>query len=102
MTYPLWSTNQLAGSPAEQMTRAFLRVPLSIVAMPWAYGVQDLRLALEEEQMIPIADAQATRFLPGDFAHGCGVSLGACRPLVGLRLPKCEHRNRFGTAAAMP
>jgi hypothetical protein len=34
---PLWSANQLAGSPAEEMTRAFLWVPLIIVATPWKY-----------------------------------------------------------------
>jgi hypothetical protein len=38
VAYPLWSTNQLAGSPAEEMTHAFLWVILPIVAMPWAYA----------------------------------------------------------------
>jgi hypothetical protein len=38
VAYPLWSTNQLAGSPAEEMTRAFVWVILPIVAMPWAYA----------------------------------------------------------------
>jgi hypothetical protein len=38
VAYPLWSTNQLAGSPAEGMTRAFVWVVLPIVAMPWAYA----------------------------------------------------------------
>ena len=38
VAYPLWSTNQLAGSPAEGMTRAFLWVVLPIVAMPWGYA----------------------------------------------------------------
>ena len=40
VAYPLWSTNQLAGSPAEGMTAAFLWVLLPIVAMPWAYAVR--------------------------------------------------------------
>ncbi len=31
--YPLWSGNQLAGSPAEGMAKDFLRVTLPIVAM---------------------------------------------------------------------
>jgi hypothetical protein len=35
----LWSANQLAGSPAEEMTNAFLWVVLPIVAMPWKYAV---------------------------------------------------------------
>jgi hypothetical protein len=38
VAYPLWSTNQLKGSPAEEMTHAFLWVVLPIVAMPWAYA----------------------------------------------------------------
>ena len=38
VAYPLWSTNLLAGSPAEEMTYAFLWVILPIVAMPWAYA----------------------------------------------------------------
>jgi|SRR5437879_5341095 len=39
VAYPLWSANQLAGSPAEGMTKAFLWVVLPIVAMPWKYFV---------------------------------------------------------------
>jgi hypothetical protein len=38
VAYPLWSRNQLAGSPAEEMTYAFLWVILPIVAMPWTYA----------------------------------------------------------------
>ena len=38
VAYPLWSTNLLAGSPADGMTHAFLWVILPIVAMPWAYA----------------------------------------------------------------
>jgi len=38
VAYPLWSANQLAGSPAEEMTYAFVWVILPIVAMPWAYA----------------------------------------------------------------
>jgi len=38
VAYPLWSTNRLAGSPAEEMTYAFVWVILPIVAMPWAYA----------------------------------------------------------------
>ena len=37
VAYPLWSANALAGSPAEEMTKAFLWVILPIVAMPWRY-----------------------------------------------------------------
>ena len=38
VAYPLWSTKQLAGSPAEEMTYAFVWVILPIVAMPWSYA----------------------------------------------------------------
>jgi hypothetical protein len=38
VAYPLWSTDRLAGSPAEGMAQAFVWVILPIVAMPWAYA----------------------------------------------------------------
>jgi hypothetical protein len=38
VAYPLWSTNRLAGSPAAEMTYAFVWVILPIVAMPWGYA----------------------------------------------------------------
>jgi hypothetical protein len=38
VAYPLWAANRLAGSPAEEMTYAFLWVVLPIVAMPWKYA----------------------------------------------------------------
>ncbi len=38
VAYPLWSADRLAGSPAEEMTKAFLWVVLPIVAMPWKYA----------------------------------------------------------------
>lgn len=41
VAYPLWSANQLAGSPAEEMTKAFLWVVLPIVAMPWKYAFDE-------------------------------------------------------------
>jgi hypothetical protein len=37
VAYPLWLSNQLAGSPAEGMTFVFALVPLPIIAMPWKY-----------------------------------------------------------------
>jgi hypothetical protein len=39
VAYPLWKIGELAGSPAEGMTAAFLWVVLLIVAMPWRYFV---------------------------------------------------------------
>jgi hypothetical protein len=38
VAYPLWTGGRLAGSPAEEMTKAFLWVLLPIVAMPWGYA----------------------------------------------------------------
>jgi hypothetical protein len=37
VAYPLWSSAQLAGSPAEGLTYAFLWVVVPIVAMPWGH-----------------------------------------------------------------
>lgn len=37
VAYPLWKTNQLAGSPAEGLTNAFLWLPLPLLATPWPY-----------------------------------------------------------------
>jgi hypothetical protein len=37
VAYPLWSTGNLAGSPAEGTTAAFLWVMLPIIAVPWGY-----------------------------------------------------------------
>jgi hypothetical protein len=34
---PLWSAHQLAGSPAEGLTYAFLPVAVPIVLVPWGY-----------------------------------------------------------------
>lgn len=39
VAYPLWSNNQLAGSPEEEMAIAFSWVVLAIVAMPWRYVI---------------------------------------------------------------
>jgi hypothetical protein len=41
VAYPLWRANALAGSPAEEMTRVFLWVPLPIIAVPWKYVFQN-------------------------------------------------------------
>ena len=38
VAYPLWAKNQLVGSPAEQLTYAFLWLPLPILAVPWGYA----------------------------------------------------------------
>lgn len=63
VAYPLWSTHQLAGSPAEGMTRAFLWVHSADRGDALELRVQDQRLAVKEDKMIPVAGAQATRFL---------------------------------------
>lgn len=38
LAYPLWMQNQLAGSPAEDLTYTFLWVVLPLVALPWKYA----------------------------------------------------------------
>lgn len=40
VAYPLWSSGQLAGSPAEEMTYTFLWIVLPLIAMPWGYFVK--------------------------------------------------------------
>jgi len=37
VAYPLWRADALWGSPAEPMTKAFLWLPLVIIAVPWGY-----------------------------------------------------------------
>ena len=37
VAYPLWRAGTLAGSPAEAMTRAFIGVPVAMLAVPWGY-----------------------------------------------------------------
>lgn len=38
VAYPLWVDSQLNGSPAEEMTHAFLWVVLPLIATPWRYA----------------------------------------------------------------
>ena len=40
VAYPLWSSGQLAGSPAEGMARVFMWIPVAIVAVPWKYVLE--------------------------------------------------------------
>ena len=40
VAYPVWSTNQLIGSPANKLTSTFLWVLLPIIAMPWKYAFE--------------------------------------------------------------
>lgn len=37
VAYPLWRSGTLAGSPAEEMTKAFMWLPLLLVVVPWKY-----------------------------------------------------------------
>ncbi|MCF6401306.1 hypothetical protein L3C95_00365 [Chitinophaga filiformis] len=48
VAYPLWVSNQLAGSPAEGMTFVFALVVLPIIAMPWKYFVKKYVLVLRK------------------------------------------------------
>jgi hypothetical protein len=38
VAYPLWSTDQIAGSPIEKRVFSFSLVTLAIIAMPWGYA----------------------------------------------------------------
>lgn len=40
VAYPLWSAVQLAGSPAEEMSRVFAGVIVLYPLMPWGYIVR--------------------------------------------------------------
>lgn len=48
VAYPLWSTNHLIGSPAEETTYVFLWVALPIIAMPWKYAFKNYVLKPKE------------------------------------------------------
>lgn len=50
VAYPLWSANQLKGSPAEEMTYTFLWVVLPIIAVPWKYVFQNYILVQRKNQ----------------------------------------------------
>lgn len=42
MLYPMWRAGTLAGSPAEEMTRAFLWTPVALIAVPLGVCAPDL------------------------------------------------------------
>ncbi len=37
VAYPLWRTNQLAGSPSDEMANIFIAAPFLILIVPWKY-----------------------------------------------------------------
>jgi len=37
VAYPLWSTGQLAGSPADEMARVFMGIWIPALFVPWGY-----------------------------------------------------------------
>jgi hypothetical protein len=37
VAYPLWRTNQLTGSPSEEMASIFIAAPFLLVIVPWKY-----------------------------------------------------------------
>jgi hypothetical protein len=57
VAYPLWSTDQLAGSPAAEMAKAFSWVILPMVAMPWGYFFKTYVL-LKRNRKVEEADAE--------------------------------------------
>ena len=52
VAYPLWSSGQLVGSPAEETTYNFLWVVLPIIAMPWRYAFETYILTLKEKKIV--------------------------------------------------
>jgi len=52
VAYPLWSSDQLVGSPAEETTYAFLWVMFPIIAMPWRYAFATYILRLREKAVV--------------------------------------------------
>ena len=40
VAYPMWRMGTLAGTPAEEMARVFIWVPLPMIAVPWGYVVR--------------------------------------------------------------
>lgn len=50
VAYPLWTKNELIGSPAEGMTRVFVWVVFPIVAMPWGYFFRNYILITKKKK----------------------------------------------------
>jgi hypothetical protein len=57
VAYPLWRAGTLAGSPAEDITSAFVWVALPIVAIPWGYVV--LTFIYRPARKLPLSTAPA-------------------------------------------
>ena len=56
VAYPLWSKNQLVGSPAEQLTYAFLWLPLPLLAVPWPYVFRNYFSLPKRNERLAIRD----------------------------------------------
>ena len=41
VSLPLWKTNQLEGSPAEELTYIFIAAPFMLLIIPWKYVFQN-------------------------------------------------------------
>lgn len=50
VAYPLWTSDQLVGSPAEGMTMVFLPVLLPILFVPWRYVVKTYLLVAKKDR----------------------------------------------------
>ena len=95
VAYPLWSTNQLAGSPAEGMKAAFLWVLLPIVAMPWAYAVRT-EFGRRRRAMIPLAGPippnEVGRLVPDETEAAGGSRCWNNRHGKNFWRPGCPER----------
>ena len=56
VAYPLWRANTLIGSPAEEMTKAFMWLPLLLLGMPWKY-IYNTYVKLPKHSAKPVPDA---------------------------------------------
>ena len=61
VAYPLWSKHQLVGSPAEQLTYAFLWLPLPLLAVPWPYVLRNYFSLPKRKEHLAIRDVKERR-----------------------------------------
>lgn len=62
VAYPLWSNNELAGSPAEQMASDFSWVVLAMLAMPWRYAYRSYIKRPSTTSLMAASSGGVTRF----------------------------------------
>jgi hypothetical protein len=53
VAYPLWKTNQLAGSPAEELTYIFIWIIIPTLFFPWKYAFKKYVLIEKNKKVLP-------------------------------------------------